>query len=183
MPAGALRHPPGILAPQDPVQVTLSGAEPWSRGPYQITPLARFEIAARVLAKKRYRSDREADLSNYDLALGWGPMSDQCVLDELKISQGDRWYRYRYSSPPIPQGEITRHSANMHIIAGNAQVTATLAAVVPGQVVEISGYLIMARAQDGWVWTSSLTRSDAGAHSCEVVWAEKLTIRDVRRPI
>lgn len=178
--SSAIKHRAGVLVPDSPVQEMVSGVAPWKVGGYEITPLARFSIRARVLSKKHYRSGREADLSNYDLALGWGPMSDQAVLDQLHISQGGRWYRYRYSSsPPIPRGEITRHSGNVHVIAANDVVADRLADIVAGHIVSISGYLVLVRGEGGWIWTSSLSRTDAGAHSCEVLWAEELTIHGV----
>ena len=37
-----------------------------------------------------------------------------------------------------------------------------------------SGYLIEARAPDGWRWRSSLTREDTGAGACELVWVEQI---------
>ncbi len=177
-PSNAIKHPPGMIAPDTPRQEMVSGAQGWRHGAYEILPLARFEITARVLSKAHYNSDRESDLSAYDLALGWGPMSDQDVLDKLRISQRNRWYHYRYSSPPIPMGEITRHSSNMHIIAANELIGELLAEIVKGHVVSISGHLVQARADDGWSWSSSLTRTDAGAHACELVWAEDLVIHD-----
>ncbi len=42
----------------------------------------------------------------------------------------------------------------------------------------ISGHLVQARGDDGWSWSSSLTRTDAGAHACELVRAEELVIHD-----
>ena len=62
---------------------------------YKITPLAEFQLAAKVLSSKRYRFGREADLSPIDLALGWGPMSNQKILDQLTITQSRRWYFWR----------------------------------------------------------------------------------------
>ena len=174
--SSAIKHSPGVLAPEDPVQEMIGGAVSWSAGDYEITPLARFRITARVLGKKRYTSGREADLSNYDLALGWGPMSDQAVLDKMQISQRGRWYHYKFSSAPIQHGEITRHSGNMHIIAADDRIAERLADIVTGHLVSLAGYLVLVRAHDGWTWASSLSRTDSGAHSCEVLWAEELTI-------
>ena len=140
---GAIRHPPGIIVPEQPVQETVQDVPPWKMGDYRITPLATFRIKARVLGKARYWMGRETDLCTYDLALGWGPMSDQAVLDQLHISQSRRWYKYRYSSPPIAPGSIESHSGNMHIISANEQVAERLADVIPGQIVSISGYLVL----------------------------------------
>jgi hypothetical protein len=40
--------------------------------------------------------------------------------------------------------------------------------------IELSGYLVEVRHGDGWTWRSSLSRDDAGAGACEVVWVESV---------
>ena len=100
-------HPPGIVVPERPRQEMLAAVEPLDLGGYQLTRRARFQIRARVLSRENYRWDGEADLAPVDLALGWGVMSDQAVLDRIEISQGSRWYFTRYELPaPIPDREI-----------------------------------------------------------------------------
>jgi hypothetical protein len=37
-------------------------------------------------------------------------------------------------------------------------------------VVQLEGFLIEARRNDGWYWRSSLTRKDSGAGACELVY-------------
>lgn len=145
---------------------------------HELEPLADFAITARVLSREDYRFDRAAVLSPVDLALGWGPMAEDAVLRRLTISQGARWYHYRWSGePPIPAHEIVRHSANLHLIPADDAVAATLARVRPGHVVEISGRLVEARGADGFRWRSSLTREDSGDGACEVVYVERIRLR------
>lgn len=174
----AVATAPGVLAPDDPVQRDRTNLAPFSVGDYQLSPAAEFSLEARVLSTQTYRTGREADLAPIDLALGWGAMSDSEVLDQLKISQGNRFYFYRWDNePPIPPREIVEHSANMHMIPANAQVEKQLNKVRVGQVVQLSGYLVRVQAPDGWHWNSSLSRSDSGNGACELVWVEELTIR------
>lgn len=175
---GAVSHAPGVLVAQAPQQTAVRDQAPFDHGEYRITPLAGFALQARVLGREDYRLDREADLSPVDLALGWGPMSDEAVLEQIEISQGGRWYRWRAQGMPLPRREIERHSANMHMVPQDAQVADALDAVRTGDVVELQGYLIEARAADGWRWRSSLTRNDTGARSCELVYVRRLTIAE-----
>ena len=42
----------------------------------------------------------------------------------------------------------------------------------------LRGQLVRADGQDGWHWISSLTRTDTGDGSCEVVWVETVGIAD-----
>ncbi len=66
----------------EPEQTLITNGHSWTKGNYQITPLAAFQIHARVLHKKEYSRGREADLSPVDFALGWGPMSDVHILQQ-----------------------------------------------------------------------------------------------------
>ena len=143
---------------------------------YRIAPLEEFELEARVLSRRDYRHDREAELAPTDLALGWGPMAEDAVLESIEISQGNRWYFWRASRLPIPEREITGHSANVHVIAASTDAADALARVDVDARVRLVGKLVEVRAEDGWRWRSSLSRTDTGAGSCEVLWLERLDV-------
>ena len=73
-------HEPGVLVPETPRQ-TVAAGPPFRLDEFLITPRAGFSIRARVLSRENYYLGEEADLAPVDLALGWGVMSDQAVLD------------------------------------------------------------------------------------------------------
>lgn len=173
--AGASRGcqlPPSVSAGSEPLQTSApSSLAPFRLQAATLTPLAGFSVDARVLRREDYRSGREADLSPTDLALGWGRMRDEAVLSQLSISQGGRFYRYRWeNAPPLPPEEIVRSSANMHMIPADDGVAEALESVREGERVRIDGWLVEAQAPDGWKWRSSTTRSDSGGGACEVVY-------------
>lgn len=167
---------PGVLAPNTPLQHRIRNPQKFSYKNYRITPLATFEIEARVLSVKRYRSGREAELSPIDLALGWGRMSDDKVLKDIKIRQSNRFSHWRVEKFPIPRKEIEQHSANMHIIPATPDITQQLKDIRKGHVVRFNGYLVRVDARENWHWQSSLTRKDTGNGACELVWVEQLDI-------
>lgn len=170
-------HSDGTLVSNDPVQVDRPGLPAISMAGYRIMPVAEFSLQARVLSTEAYHAGREADLSPVDLALGWGPMSDSAVLDRLQISQGNRFYFYRWTGrPPIPPTDIVEHSANMHMIPANDDIKRRLGKVRTGQVVALNGYLVRVQAPDGWRWNSSMTRSDSGNGACELVWVNAFAV-------
>ncbi len=171
-----IRHGAGVIAPTLPQQRRIPNPEPFEWQGYTITPLATFEVEARVLSKERYWLGREAELSPIDLALGWGPMSNEAVLDEIKISQGGRFYHWRADDLPIPKAVIASHSANMHLIPGNEEAMTALKQARKGSLVGFSGFLVSVHASDGWRWKSSLTRKDVGHGACELVWVEHMTV-------
>jgi len=143
---------------------------------FKITPLANFQLIGRVLGAERYRSDRESALSPVDLALGWGPMANPDTLDSLTITQSNRWYHWRTDELPIPRRDIETNSANMHFIPSNSEVEAKLKSIQSGDIVKLMGYLVHIDGENGWKWTSSMTREDIGGHSCEVILLEDIKI-------
>ena len=172
------RLPAGRVAPRAPVQVNLHPAgEPIRVRDCVITPLARFRVTARVLSATHYSFDREAELAPVDLALGWGPMSDNAVLEDLHISQMARFYTWSGRELPLEPEQITANSANMHMIPADAAVRRTLLRVRKNDIVEFSGYLVSIRSEDGWIWSSSMSRTDSGDGACEVVWVDSLGVR------
>ncbi len=171
----SVHQPPGILAPAPPLQTELNGEAPFLYDGYLITPVAGFEATARVLGSERYRLGPSAGLAPYDLALGWGRMSDTAVLEHVQISQGGRRYAWLARRLPIPKEEISTSSANMHLIPSDGEVRKTISKVRPGQVVHFKGYLVRVWSER-FRWNTSTTRTDTGDGACEIVWVQRFEI-------
>ena len=171
--------PPGVAHDTAPLQSPVpAGLPAFARGDARVLPQAGFSIEARVLSREDYHLGREADYAPTDLALGWGRMREDAVLKRLDISQGGRWYHYRWSGdPPIPPRDIVRSSANMHIIPADARIADALEHVRAGDRVRIDGWLVNVEAGDGWRWRSSLTREDSGSGACELVYACAISLQ------
>ena len=139
---------------------------------------AGYDISARILSREDYRFDRLADLVPEDLALGWGPMSDNHVLAAFDVSQGARFYTWRPRGPlPIARDDVIVHSANTHVIPADARIRSELARLRVGQVVHLAGTLVDAIRDDGAWLRTSLTRTDTGAGACEVMLVENVEVR------
>jgi hypothetical protein len=166
----------GVLAPDDPVQAEASG-ETIAVGRWTLTPKATYDITARVLGRESYRFDALADLIPEDLALGWGPMSDNAVLDRFEISQSSRFFWWRpLDGLPIASRDVVEHSANTHVIPADATVGRALARLRVGQVVRLEGVLVDGKRDDGMYFRTSLTRRDSGEGACEVLYVEEVVI-------
>ena len=177
----AIEHPPGVLVSVPPLQTGITSATLVQQGEFQLQPRAEFRLMARVLSTRRYRWGREADLSPVDLALGWGPMSNQTVLDEIDITQGNRWYFTRFDLPaPLPESDIIRNSGNMHMVPAESWIEKELLALRAGDVVQLDGYLVDAQHLSGFKWRTSLTRDDTGNGSCELFYVT--SVRTEPRP-
>ena len=169
------RYPAGVLIDSDPVQTQITDGEEILHGDYHLKPLARFSIDARVLHRKTYGYDRGAKLVPVDLALGWGAMSDQAVLDGMKITQSMRFYWYEYQSPPIPKDQIISHSTNLHVIPATSAVLSFCKSLRQGDLIHLSGDLVEATGSDIGTWRSSLSRTDTANGACELMFVEEST--------
>ena len=168
-----ITYPAGVLIDSEPAQIAISEAEPAiEHGEYHQKPLARFKLDARILHRKTYGYDRGSKLVPVDLALGWGPMSNQAVLDRLKISQSMRFYWYEYQSPPIPKEQIIAHSTNLHVIPATRAIAAFCKSLRQGELVHLEGELVEATGPEIGTWRSSLSRTDTGNGACELMLVE-----------
>ncbi len=169
-------HPSdGPIAPADPQQTDAEGAQVTTLGHWRLKPRARYDITARILSREDYYFDLLADLIPEDLALGWGPMSDNRVLRAFEITQGARFYSWIPKQDlPIPRQDVIEHSANTHVIPADSAVRRQLQRLRVGQVVHLTGFLVDAVRDDGAYISTSMTRSDTGAGSCEVVLVEQV---------
>ena len=175
----SLEYPPGVLIPSVPEQRALASPEPIPLSGFTLTPRAEITLRARVLSRENYHWGTEAELSPMDLALGWGVMSDQSVLDRIDIYQGGRWYFTRYDLPaPVPDAEIIRNSGNMHMIPADAWVRRKLKEIRRGDLLFLRGFLVDVDNPAGFRWQTSLRRDDTGSGSCEIVYLEYLEIAD-----
>ena len=172
-------HPPdGVLVPAEPRQSEVQDAAPLQLGRWRLTARADYDITARILGREDYYFDTLADLIPEDLALGWGPMSDNAVLAHFDISQEVRFYFWQSRGPLVISREsVTSHSANTHLIPANDAVRAALKRLRVGEVVHLSGQLVDGKRNDGaWIKTS-LTRLDSGPGSCEVLLVEAVALQ------
>lgn len=173
----AIDRPPGVRIDQQPQQFPVAVDGPVFVDGFLLHPRAGFELRARVLSREDYFWGLAADLAPMDLALGWGAMSDQAVLDRIDVSQWGRWYHTRYELPaPIADAEIIRSSSNMHVIPANEAVHSKLKRIRRGDFIRAAGLLVDADHDSGFRWRTSLSREDTGNGSCELFYVERLEI-------
>lgn len=169
-------HGPGVIAPNEPTQKRAYGVDPIARKDVSFRPIARFDIEARVLSKKRYFGDQEADFAPYDVIVGWGPMSDERNLNEILIKQTDRSYYWEMIEPPIPIHEMREHTTNLRLIAKDETMLESFGDIRQGQIIRLKGYLVNVESTEGWQMHTSLIRKDSGRESAEIVFVNELTV-------
>ncbi len=155
---------------QPPIQKEFDrGRTPIPAGDFWLTPVADFEIEAKVLGRRNYRLGQEARLSPMDLAVGWGPMSDQEVLEDISVSQSGRFGRWSAPHLPLSTDEINHSFANIHIIPAGAEIAADLDRIDADEPIRMSGYLVDVHKENGWRWDTSTSRTDTGDGACEIL--------------
>jgi hypothetical protein len=139
------------------------------------TPRAHYRIAARVLSTERYYRGWQSDLSPLDLALGWGSMSDPGVDKWISWQQGGRWYFWQWSADsPFENEAIRSETANVHIVPGTPNLRRALLALDEGDVIALTGWLVDIEGPSGARWATSVSRSDMGDGSCELLYVTEL---------
>lgn len=175
--AASFKRPPGIVVPEDPVQVPASG-ELWEYGGWTFDAKAAFTIRARVLVAARFSLGGGSDISPFDFTLGWGPMSDTAVLRKLVFTHGFRlvyWVPVDGQALPVDRDVIGRHVSNMHAIPASPEIYQQLKDIRVDDVVTFEGYLVYATSGSRF-WNSSLTRDDIGDGACEVMWIQRVSV-------
>jgi len=172
-------HPPGVLAAAEPRQTLIDSAPMIEHGDFHLRPRAEFSATVRILRREDYSFGELSSLVPTDFAVGWGPMSDSQVLEDVEITQSNRFYFWRTEHWPVDRATIESHSANWHVIPGNAAVRSVLGKLRRGSIVELEGELVDIEGANGQMATS-LSRSDTGAGACEVLLATSAHIVETK---
>jgi len=163
---------------KEPVQAE-SALEPFAetrgRRTYRVTPRAAYDVAARVGATERYRSGASGSLLPWDFVLTWGAATKEPAWSRISYLQTGRFYNWR-SDDTLDAGYVASHTANTHLIPGSSRIASALACVRRGDVVRLEGDLVDIDGPDGFVWKTSLTRTDTGPGACETLYVRAITI-------
>ncbi len=177
-PGPELEHPPGVLVPDLPTQELVENGRTWQRGGFRIREVARFEIKARVLAIRAY-DDAASELARYDVVLGWQQMSDQAVLDGLRIQQENRGCSILRRGATLSETQIVSQSGNFHLVPEDEELVSEIEQLYPGQLVRLRGALVDIEHPTGASgWWSTDTQSDQRVS--DQLWVERLQMRLVR---
>jgi hypothetical protein len=175
----AFHAPDGVLAADAPLQRDIDTPETFDARGVTFVERAHYDITARLLRKERYHIDGAADIAPWDLAVGWGPMSDSKVLDNLDITQMGRFFYWRMRDPEhsaLTMHDLIVSAGQIHAIPANDAVMAALERMRRGQIITLHGYLVDVHGPHGTRWNTSMTREDTGDGACEIMWIEAVEI-------
>lgn len=178
-------HPPGIAVADGPRIDLESPRAPWQDATgFRYVALGRIEGRAMVLARRNYDLGEFAALAPTDLALGWGPLSDPRVVDQLTFPQM-KSFSSRFVVPEFRRGAelatrpreeletVFRSLTHVHTIPADEAIAKTLAGIRPGQVIRFRATLVDATAPSGGRYASSTALGD---RNCEIAWFDELEL-------
>ena len=139
----------------------------------QVKVLEQFTGQFRILGRKDYKNDREAQFSPVDFAVSEGVLASRYFYPLIGVQQSNRYLTWRMNTLPMPAKKAMQLVSNIHIIPANPAIAAELKRVKQGDLVQLRGDLVEVD-DNGWKWTSSLTRTDVGDGACELLRVQSI---------
>ena len=148
---------------------------------WTVTPRAAYIVSGVVLSRENYSYGWNASLSPCDVALAWGALCKNGLYKKVHWSQSGRWYWWEYGADFARDNAfIVRHSSNNHIIPSSSNLARAARSLHRGDLAELSGMLVDLDGRKGGLdahWHTSLSRTDEGDGSCEVLYLTRLKTR------
>ena len=162
--------------------VTVSGLDYTAEIQYK----ASYSIYGRVVAKKYYLpTSAKNKLSEYDLGLTWGMLSDPSHDNDISYKhEQERRLTVRASQSLVAKlggsTGLTRSLSNNHLLHSNEDILKALRNVQLNDYIHIEGYLVYVNiyynnSSSYYVWNSSLSRTDSGDGGCEIIYVTNIT--------
>jgi hypothetical protein len=171
-----IKHGAGVLAPDAPtVQrgFQMSGQEIEH---YTLQPRYRIEGTSRILSNQRYWFDEKSSLSPVDFVLGWGKMSDERIIDQIKTPIRGRDYKIDVIRPPLTFNQIRSEILYMHAIPANEEIEEKLKKLKTGNVIKYKGYLVDVHDRSGILWRTAIQNGTPKLDSSQLVYIAELEI-------
>jgi hypothetical protein len=169
-------RPPDQIAVDnaDPIRLEAGGFE------FVITPLANYVLRGVVVSSESYRTGWNAELSPCDVAMVWGELAAGDTWRTLAWSQSGRWYFWKWhGQQPFADEIVVRDSSNTHVVPASPNLASAARTLTAGDIAELAGELVRIDGRKGqekvW-WKSSLSRTDTGDGSCELLYLRRLRV-------
>lgn len=171
-----VKHGFGITAPEQPVLVKVNRHAGIDIEHYTLKPTWEIETTARVLSQKRYWFDEKTHLSPIDFVLGWGQLSDERILSQIKTPIHGREFDLNVIRPPLTLDEIRQHLLFMHAVPSSESVSEQLKNIRPGNIITIQGYIVDINDRSDLIWKSSFTDRNSRLDGNQIVYIDQIEV-------
>jgi hypothetical protein len=169
---------------QDPVQTPCTLEEPILRnvkdGPFTLIRAAQYKINGCAISKEYYSEGWDSIISPVDLLIVWGKLADPEYHKYITFAHGNRWYHYKWKGEtPGDPAYIITHSSNNHILPANGNIYRAIKQIKKRDQIVLEGFLVNVKGTFKGrpvSWNTSLTRTDTGNGSCELLYVSKVRI-------
>jgi hypothetical protein len=160
----APRPADGVLVSEEPVYGGLDFQKTWMPlGAFQEMPLGTIDVTARILARLDYPRTGVGEVLPTDLVLGWGSMSDNRVIDHVKINLANRGLTVVPDSSAGITAKAARASTMVIAVYSDFHEHAVaLDALRVGDVIHLYGWEQKIRLPDGSTWTGGSGQEEIG---------------------
>lgn len=160
----APRPADGVLVSAEPGYGGLDFQTSWmALGAFQQMPEGTLDVTARILARQDYPRTGVGEILPTDLVLGWGPMSDNRVIDHVTIRQADRGLTVTPDETAVITAEAARASTMVVAVYSDFQPhAAALDELRVGDVIHIYGWHLKLKSPDGTTWGGGSGKEEIG---------------------
>lgn len=127
-----------------------------------------IDFSARILSIRDYTDSRyyDKDLVPYDIVFGWGNLTKKEYLENINITQNNRFFHYNYKD--LNHNDFITDFDNFHIV-NNSYLNENIHYLKRYNNLSISGYLVNIKC-DNWNRNTSISFKDRSATSCEQLY-------------
>lgn len=137
---------------------------------FQATLLHGYGLTGRVVTRREFQRDPTSAISPLDLGIVWGALADPARADDVSFRAGNRAVSYRAETSRAMPAHWEQQVTNNHLIPASGAIREALLDVDVGQMVRISGYLVIVTGNDIRPWRSSTRRNDNTIiGGCEII--------------
>lgn len=156
---------------------------------FEVIPLYAYSISGLVVSRFDYSKaplDRAAQAFPVDFCIIWGSnVANRIYQDKtIRFSQDCRWCQVEWNRPV--EGFKMSELSNNHLLVDSKILEKRIKTILRGDQIRIRGFLVSLKAvnisqSDAFnspymTWESSVTRADAGAGACEVIYVQDVQI-------
>lgn len=170
-----ISHGVGVVAANQPALEKVGLRNEIQLQHYILKPKWKVEGTSRVLSKKGYWFDDKKHLAPYDFVLGWNAMSDERILNQVKLPISNRQYKIDVIKPPLTFNEMKSQVMFMHAIPSTEEIREAMQKAREGSVISYKGYIVDIKDQSDWIWTSSIQDKSDRLDASQIVWIQEFS--------
>lgn len=169
-----ISHGPGEMAPEKPIITRINWEKSVLYKEVEIIPIRKISAQVRIIKKEAYYFDSRSKLSPLDLLIGWGELSDERNLDNIRFHLSKRYFNYTTIKPTIQLDKILEQISLWHIVPSSELVEEEIKKLREGNIVQLEGYIVDIESKVGIEWKSEIKKLNNSQLPNTIVFVTKI---------